>query len=102
VIGLGFFSGLWIYAGVDPTAEIVKSLSTLVPGWGGFLWFLVALGTIGSIVTAYRMGGTFGLITVLMAFVGGIFVSSPFGILLLIIAVLLGPVAVNRRRVQYT
>lgn len=31
VIGLGFFSGLWIYAGVDPTAEIVKSLSMVVP-----------------------------------------------------------------------
>jgi hypothetical protein len=101
VIGLGFFSGLWIYAGVDPTAEIVKSLSMVVPEWSWLLWLFVVAGTIGSILAAYRMGGTFGLVTVLMAFVGGILVSSAFGILLLIIAVLLGPVAVNRKRVQY-
>ena len=31
VVGFGFLSGLWIYAGVDPTAEILKSFSAIVP-----------------------------------------------------------------------
>jgi len=101
VIGLGFLSGLWIYAGVDPTAEIVKSLSAVVPEWSWLLWLLVVVGTIGSIVAAYKVGGVFGLITVLLAFLGGILISSSVGIFLLIIAVILGPIAANQSRAQY-
>jgi hypothetical protein len=100
VIGLGFLSGLWIYAGVDPTAEIVKSLSMVVPEWSGLLWLLVVVGTIGSIAGAYRMGGKLGLLAVFLAFLGGILVAS-VGILLLVIGMILGPIAATQSKVQY-
>lgn len=93
VIGLGFLSGLWIHAGVDPTAEIVKSLSAVVPEWSWLLWLLVVVGTIVSIVAAYRIGRVFGLITVFLAFIGGLLIGSSVGIFLLIMAVILGPAA---------
>lgn len=100
VIGLGFFSGLWIYAGVDPTAEIVKSLSLIVPEMSGLLWFLVVAFTIISIWGAYSMGGKLGLLAVFLAFLGGILVAS-VGILLLVIGMILGPVAATQSKVQY-
>jgi hypothetical protein len=102
VIGLGFLSGLWIYAGVDPTAEIVRSLSMIVPEWSWLLWLLVVAGTVGSIAAAYRMGGIFGLITVFLAFLGGILISSSAGVFLVVIAVILGPIAAKQSRANPT
>ena len=99
VICLGFLSGLWIYAGVDPTAEIVKSLSMIVPEMSGFLWLIVVASTIGSIAGAYFMGGRLGLLAVFLAFLGGLFAGS-WGILLLIVGVILGRYA-PQSKVQY-
>jgi hypothetical protein len=101
VIGLGFLSGLWIYVGVDPTAEILKSFSALVPEMSGFFWLIVFMGTIGSIAGAYYMGRWLGLLAVLLAFLGGIFIASSLGIWLLIGGVILGPIAVKQSKVQY-
>ncbi len=89
VIGLGFLSGLWIYSGVDPTAEILKSFSAIVPEMSGFLWLIVVLITIGSIMGAYFMGKWLGLLAVFLAFLGGIFIGS-WGIWPLIVGVILG------------
>jgi len=89
VIGLGFLSGLWIHSGVDPTAEILKSFSLLVPEMPGFFWLTGVMITIGSIVVAYFMGRWLGLFAVLLAFLGGIFIGS-WGIWPLIIGVILG------------
>ena len=100
VIGLGFLSGFWIYAGVDPTAEIVKSLSIIVPEMSGFLWLLVVVATIISIAGAYSMGGRLGLLAVFLAFLGGIFIGS-WGILLLVVGMILGPIAATQSKVQY-
>ena len=100
VIGLGFLSGLWIYAGIDPTAEIVKSLSLIVPEMSGLLWFLVITSTIISIWGAFYMGGKLGLVAVFLAFLGGIFAGS-WGILLLMIGMILGPIAVTQSKVKY-
>ena len=100
VIGLGFLSGLWIYAGIDPTAEIVKSLSLIVPEMSGLLWFLVVASTIISIWGAYSMGGKLGLLTVFLAFLGGIFIGS-WGILLLVVGMILGPIAATQSKVKY-
>lgn len=100
VIGLGFLSGLWIYAGVDPTAEILKSFSAIVPRMSGFLWLIAAVSTIGSIAGAYSMGGRLGLLAVFLAFLGGIFIGSSLGIWLLIGGVILGLFA-PQSKVQY-
>lgn len=99
VIGLGFLSGLWIYSGVDPTAEILKSFSAIVPEMSGSFWWIVVMSTIGSIVGAYLMGKWFGLLAVFLAFLGGIFIGS-WGIWPLIGGVILGLFA-PQSKVQY-
>ena len=96
VIGLGFLSGLWIYSGVDPTAEILKSFSLLVPEMSGFFPVIAVVITIGSIAGAYFMGKWLGLLAVLLAFLGGIFIGS-WGIWLLIGGVILGPLAIQSK-----
>jgi hypothetical protein len=100
VIGLGFLSGLWIYAGVDPTAEIVKALSTIVPEMSGLLWLLVGVDTIISIVGAYYAGRWFGLLAVVLAFMGGLLIGS-VGILLLLGGIILGRYAPQLKAHQY-
>lgn len=76
MVGFGFLSGLWIYAGVDPTAEILKSFSAIVPEMSGFFWLIVVVSTMGSIVGAYLVGKWVGLLAVFLAFLGGIFIGS--------------------------
>lgn len=100
VVSLGFLSGLWIYDGIDPTAEIVKAFSITVPEMSGLLWFLVVASTIISIWGAYSMGGKLGLLAVFLAFLGGIFIGS-WGILLLVAGMILGPIAATQTKVKY-
>jgi hypothetical protein len=100
VIGLGFLSGLWIYAGVDPTAEIVKALSIIVPEMSGLLWLLVTVDTIISIAGAYYAGRWLGLLAVVLAFLGGLLIGS-VGILLLLGGIILGRYAPQSKAHQY-
>ena len=99
VLGFGFLSGLWIHAGVDPEAEIIKALSSIVlqlapnPMYSFAFWIIPIIATLGSLVGSYFLGGWLGLIAVGLAFLGGIFISSGFGVFCLIIGVILGFIA---------
>lgn len=98
VIGLGFLSGLWIYAGIDPEAVIIGAFVTILQQmgspYGWLLWLLPIISTLVSIVAAWAMGGPIGILTVALAFFGGIFIGS-IGIWLLIAGVLIAPFAVR-------
>ena len=89
VIGLGFLSGLWIYAGVDPNAEILEAFSAIVPEMSGLFWLIGVGGTIASIAVAYWMGKWLGLFAVFLAFLGGRFIDY-LGIWPLIGGIILG------------
>lgn len=89
VIGLGFLSGLWIYAGVNPDAEILKAFSAIVPEMSGLFWLIGVGSTIASIAVAYWMGKWLGLFAVFLAFLGGIFINY-FGIWPLVGGIILG------------
>lgn len=98
VIGWGFLSGLWIYAGVDPEAVVIGAfanvLQELGSPYGWILWLLPIASTIGSAITAWVMGGSLGIISIVLAFLGGIFIGS-FGIWLLIGGMILAFFAVR-------
>ncbi len=101
VIGLGFLSGLWLYVGFDPEAQIVGAFAgiaeTLAPNSGAssLILALPAFVTIASLVAAYFAGGILGLIAVGLAFLGGVFLSSQFGIWMLIAGVICGLIAAS-------
>lgn len=96
VVGFGFLSGLWIHVGVDPEAEIIKAMATMIqtispnPTYSLLFWIIPIAATIVSIIGSYAMGGWIGIFAVLFAFFGGVFISSTFGVVFLIIGVLLG------------
>ena len=96
VIGLGFLSGLWIHVGIDPEAEVIKALASVVQtlspnsGFSFLFWLLPIIATIGSIFAAFALGGIAGIIAVVLALLSGIFINSGFGVFLLVIAVILG------------
>ena len=96
VIGFGFLSGLWIYAGVNPETEISKALSSVIkelspdPMYSFMFWIIPIIITLASISGSYALGGWIGLTAVIFAFIGGIFISSTFGIICLVIGIVLG------------
>jgi membrane-bound ClpP family serine protease len=90
VVLFGFFSGFWIYAGVNPETEILKAVTSLVPGIGTLLFWIVSiLVPLGTIATAYFIGKWLGLICIVLAFLGGVFIESN-GVYLLLIGLLVG------------
>jgi hypothetical protein len=103
VIGLGFFSGLWLAIGFDPEAELFKALADLLkiinPEFKlGIIFFIIPiLLTVISIYVAWNMGGQLGLIAVLFGFIAGvlIIVTSGYSFLLLIIGGILAFFAVE-------
>jgi hypothetical protein len=92
IIGFGFLEGLWIYAGINPLSEIAKAFSSIAPEgmFSGIFPLILVLITIGQIIAVYIFGGVIGLIALLLAFLGGIFIGTGFGIILVIIAFFLG------------
>lgn len=80
VLAFGFLSGYWIYAGANPETEILKALlsvitelaPSLAPGASLISWIIPILLTIGSIWGSYKIGVWWGLVTVGLAFMGGI------------------------------
>lgn len=90
IICSGFLGGLWIYAGVNPEAEILKAFTDLVPGMSSILfWVGSIILTVVPIWSAWQIGRVCGLGALLLAFLGGIFIGS-IGIWLLIIALIVG------------
>ena len=97
ILLFGFLGGFWIYAGVNPEAEIAKAfmeiVESLIPGtftalsvlyWIGSLIFMSL-----SFWSSYLVGGKAGLIAVILAFLGGILIGS-VGIWFLVAALILG------------
>jgi hypothetical protein len=104
IVTVGFLPGLWLYIGVDPEAqisyviigEIAKSISSMGPypdmsAFGQFVYTVIGIGSaILSWIFVYEVGGFWGVLAVLAAFIGGLCVTS-FGIWLFIAALLVAP-----------
>jgi hypothetical protein len=105
VIGLGLLSGIWTAIGIDPEAEILNVLGNMVgavysdPGARSLLLILPTILLVISIIGAYRRGRVLGLISVIVAYISGLFilVSIMISAILLIIAIITGYLATNRR-----
>lgn len=99
VMGFGFLSGLWIYAGVNPETEIIRAFATAIqelspnPMYSFVFWIIPIVGTVISLSGSYLLGGGIGLIAVFLAFIGGIFIGSTFGIICLVTGIIIGLIA---------
>lgn len=91
VIGFGFLNGLWIHAGANPEAEILKGLTNLIPEMSGFLFWSISIALISvSIYVTYFIGGWVGIVAIFLAFIGGITIESTIGVYLLFGGIILG------------
>jgi hypothetical protein len=105
VIGLGLLSGIWTAIGIDPETVILNVLGNMVgavysdPGVRSLLLILPMILLVISIIGAYRRGRVLGLISVIIAYISGLFilVSIMISAILLIIAIITGYLATNRR-----
>jgi energy-converting hydrogenase Eha subunit E len=105
VIGLGFLSGIWTAIGIDPGSVILKFLGDMVgtlysdPVVRSLFLILPAILLVVSIISAYQKGKVLGLISVIVAYSGGLIILVSIGtsIILLIIAIIIGYLATSRR-----
>jgi hypothetical protein len=105
VIGLGFISGVGTAIGIDPETVILNVAGDIIgtvysdPGFRSILIILPAVLLVISVVGAYRRGRVLGLISVIVAYISGlsILVSIMTSAILLIVAVITGYFATNRR-----
>ena len=105
VIGLGFISGVWTAIGIDPEAVILNVVGDIIgtvysdPGFRSLLIILPTVLLVISVIGAYRRGRVLGLISVIVAYISGlaILVSIMTSAILLIVAVIIGYLATNRR-----
>jgi hypothetical protein len=103
VIGLGFLSGIWTAAGINPQTIILglveKSTETVYPDpvISTLILVLPTIILIISIITAYRRGKIPGLFSVIIAYVSGLLVLSSTwpAILLLCCAIGIGILATS-------
>lgn len=99
VLGFGFLSGLWIHVGVDPETEVIKAFAQIInqlapsSGFSLIFWLIPIVVFIVSIAGSFLIGQLLGLIAVGLAFLGGVFISSIIGIVLLIAGIILGFIA---------
>ena len=108
VIGLGFFSGLWTAIGIDPQAVIVDFLGDVVdtvysdPAIRSLFFILPTILLLISILGAYTKGRISGLISVIIAYIAGlfIFVSTVTALVILVVAVIIGYLAPKRSLVK--
>ena len=108
VIGLGFFSGLWTAIGIDPQAVIVDFLGDVVdtvysdPAIRSLFFILPTILLLISILGAYTNGRIPGLISVIIAYIAGlfIFVSTVTALVILVVAVIIGYLAPKRSLVK--
>jgi len=105
VIGLGFLSGLWTAIGIDPQGMILNILGNAAdsvysdPTIRFLLLFLPTILFILSIIGAYKKGKVLGLISVIVAYIAGLFIliSTTTALVFLGIAIIIGYLATNRR-----
>jgi hypothetical protein len=105
VIGLGFISGLWTAIGINPQEIILNILGNVTDSVYSdpairFLFLIVpTILLILSIIGAYKKGKVLGLISVIVAYFAGLFIllSTITALFLLVIAIIIGYLATNRR-----
>jgi hypothetical protein len=105
VIGLGFISGVWTAIGIDPETVILNVVGDIIgtvysdPGFRSLLIILPTVLLVVSVIGAYRRGRVLGLVSVIVAYISGlaILVSIMTSVILLIVAVITGYLATNRR-----
>jgi hypothetical protein len=108
VIGLGFLSGLLTAIGIDPEEVILnvlnKAVDTIYPDPNVRTLFLLlpTLLLLVSIFGAYKNGRVLGLVAVIVAYIAGlsILVSVTSALILLLLAIVIGCLATNRRLVK--
>ena len=99
VIGFGFFSGLWINVGINPETEILNIFSDLMitlnvgSGFNLIFWLLPIMLILSSLVGSFFIGGWPGIIAVGLGFLAGLLFTNVIGVVLLIIAIILGGAA---------
>jgi hypothetical protein len=101
VLIFGFLGGLFTWAGVDPEEAIIRAiLEAAIPNNGVLVSLVIVLFVVISTFTAVleilKMAGQWGLFVVGMAWISGLIISisslSFLGVLLLIGALILGPI----------
>jgi hypothetical protein len=105
VIGLGFLSGVWTAIGIDPEAAILNALGTAAGAiypddtLRSLFLILPTILLLCSVWQAYRNGRVPGLVAVMIAYLAGlsILVSAASAVVLLLVAVVTGWLATNRR-----
>jgi len=105
VIGLGFLSGLWTAIGIDPQEMILNILGNAAvsiysdPAIRFLLLVLPTILFILSIIGVYKKGKVLGLISVIVAYIAGLFIliSTMTALVFLGIAIIIGYLATNRR-----
>jgi len=108
VIGLGFLSGLWTAIGIDPEEVILNVLGRAVdtiypdPNVRALFLLLPTLLLLVSIISAYTKGRVPGLVAVIVAYGAGlsVLVSVTSALLLLLLAMVIGYLATNRRLIK--
>lgn len=106
VIGLGFLSGLWTAIGIDPQAVFLalaeRSVDEVLhdPSVRFFFVVLPTILLLISVITAYKRGRVTGLVSVIIAFAGGLVVleSLYLSLFLLVLAIILGLFATSKWR----
>ena len=108
VIGLGFLSGLWTSIGIDPEEIILTAVQNAVDSAysnatvHSLFIILPTILLLISIYSAYKNGKAPGLVSVIIAYFSGLLILSETGIalILLIVAIVFGWIATNRRFVR--
>jgi hypothetical protein len=108
VLGLGFLSGLWTAIGIDPQAVIVDVLGNVVdtvysdPAIRSLFLILPTILLLLSILGAYTKGRLPGLISVIVAYLAGLFilVSTVTALVFLGVAIIIGYLAINRSLIK--
>jgi hypothetical protein len=108
VIGLGFLSGLWTAIGIDPQAVIFGVLGNLVdtvysdPAIRSLFLILPTILLFLSILGAYTRGRFLGLISVILAYLAGLFilVSTVTALVFFGVAIIIGYLAPDRRLIK--
>jgi hypothetical protein len=105
VIGLGFLSGLFTAIGIDPQEIVIRAaggaVRTIYPDLQISYLFLIlpTVLLLISLAAAYQKGRVLGLVSVLVAYFSGLIILVSLGIslTLLLVAVIVGYIATDRR-----
>lgn len=108
VVGLGFLSGVWTAIGIDPEEVILNAVGAAVtatfpdPNIRTLFIVLPTVLLLISVYSAWKKGRVLGIIAVIIAYLAGlsVLVSLTTSLILLIIAILFGYLATNRRLVR--